>query len=213
MRKVGGILETYAYKKKFAAYGFGGVPKNEIQVSHCFNINGNPDDPTIDGLENLISEYKKSLSSVRQWGPTKFSRIMQHMDNVIKEQIQKKIEMYHILFILTDGVVHDMKQTLDAVISLSSKPVSIIIIGIGEADFTNMDILDGDDDDLRIIDPIGFQPIPDIVQFVKFNEFQHDVGMLAEQVLFEVPDQFVSYMQNNDKKLKINEVKPKSRKS
>lgn len=26
MRKVGGILETYAYKKRFAAYGFGGVP-------------------------------------------------------------------------------------------------------------------------------------------------------------------------------------------
>lgn len=109
MRKVGGILETYAYKKKFAAYGFGGVPKNEIQVSHCFNINGNPDDPTIDGLENLIAEYQNSLSSVRQWGPTKFSRIMNHMDNVILEQIQKKIEMYHILFILTDGVVHDMK--------------------------------------------------------------------------------------------------------
>ena len=30
MRKVGGILETYAYKKRFAAYGFGGVPQNEI---------------------------------------------------------------------------------------------------------------------------------------------------------------------------------------
>ena len=28
--KVGGILENYAYKKSFAAYGFGGVPQNEI---------------------------------------------------------------------------------------------------------------------------------------------------------------------------------------
>lgn len=69
--------------------------------------------------------------------------------------------MYHILFILTDGVVHDMKQTLDAVVALSTKPVSIIIIGIGDGDFTNMDLLDGDDMD--IIDPNGFQPIPDII--------------------------------------------------
>ena len=62
--------------------------------------------------------------------------------------------MYHILFILTDGVIHDMKKTLDAIINLSTKPVSIIIIGIGEADFTMMDLLDGDE--MPIIDPNGF---------------------------------------------------------
>ena len=71
------------------------------------------------------------------------------------------IKMYHILFILTDGVIHDMKQTLDAIIKLSTKPVSIIVIGIGEADFTNMEILDGDE--MPIIDPVGQQEIPDII--------------------------------------------------
>ena len=36
----------------------------------------------------------------------------------------------------------------------------------------------------------------DIVQFVEFNEFKNngDLGMLAEEVLKEVPEQFVDYM-------------------
>ena len=65
----------------------------------------------------------------------------------------KQENTYHILFILTDGVVHDMKETLDSIIALSSLPVSIIIIGIGEADFDNMEILDGDE--MPIINPVG----------------------------------------------------------
>ena len=65
--------------------------------------------------------------------------------------MKKNVLMYHILFILTDGIIHDMKETLDAICKLSTKPVSIIIIGIGDADFTNMEILDGDA--MPIIDP------------------------------------------------------------
>jgi predicted lipoprotein len=35
----------------------------------------------------------------------------------------------------------------------------------------------------------------DIVQFVEFNEFTNkDFSLLAEEVLKEVPDQFVGYM-------------------
>ena len=109
---------------------------------------------------------------------------------------KNKVEnMYHILFILTDGVVHDMKDTLDSIIALSSLPVSIIIIGIGEADFDNMEILDGDE--MPIINPLGNQEIPDIIQFVKYNDLKHDVGLLAGEVLYEVPDQFVRYMNDN----------------
>ena len=53
--QVGKILEPYAYKKKFAGFGFGGIPKYQSQqhVSHCFNLNGGTD-PTIDGLENVL---------------------------------------------------------------------------------------------------------------------------------------------------------------
>jgi Copine len=53
--------------------------------------------------------------------------------------------MYHILLILTDGAIHDMKETKNLIVECSSYPLSIIIVGIGSADFSNMIELDGDD--------------------------------------------------------------------
>lgn len=54
IREVGKILEPYAYKQKVAGFGFGGIPNylNETEVSHCFNLCGDPD-PTITGISNL----------------------------------------------------------------------------------------------------------------------------------------------------------------
>ena len=101
--------------------------------------------------------------------------------------------MYHILLILTDGVIHDMPQTKDLIVECSKYPLSIIIVGIGSADFSNMVTLDGDEVVLR--NTRGEPTQRDIVQFVQFKDFKHgDIGLLAEEVLKEVPEQFVSYM-------------------
>jgi hypothetical protein len=57
--------------------------------------------------------------------------------------------MYHILLILTDGCIHDMRDTKDLIVECSNYPLSIIIVGIGNADFSNMVELDGDDVPLK----------------------------------------------------------------
>jgi hypothetical protein len=54
---------------------------------------------------------------------------------MIKATNLMKMDMYHILMILTDGVIHDMKETIDNIVKLCAFPVSIIVIGIGDADF------------------------------------------------------------------------------
>jgi hypothetical protein len=33
----------------------------EDEVSHCFPLNGNWDDPSIEGVQNLIKTYTKNL--------------------------------------------------------------------------------------------------------------------------------------------------------
>ena len=48
-----------------------------------------------------------------------------------------------IFLILTDGQIHDMESSTKKIIDLCELPVSIIIVGLGDADFTNMEILDG----------------------------------------------------------------------
>jgi len=57
--------------------------------------------------------------------------------------------MYHILLIITDGAIHDMRETKDLIVECSLFPLSIIIIGVGNADFSNMVELDGDEVALR----------------------------------------------------------------
>ena len=52
---------------------------------------------------------------------------------------------YFVLLLLTDGVLSDMSETIDAVVRASHYPLSIIIVGVGAADFTDMNTLDCDD--------------------------------------------------------------------
>jgi hypothetical protein len=49
-----------------------------------------------------------------------------------------------VLLILTDGVINDMNETIHAIVDASTLPLSIIIVGVGNADFEQMDKLDGD---------------------------------------------------------------------
>lgn len=53
--------------------------------------------------------------------------------------------MYHILLIITDGAIHDMRESKDLIVECSLFPLSIIIVGVGNADFSNMIELDGDE--------------------------------------------------------------------
>ena len=72
-------------------------------------------------------------------------------------------------------------------------PVSLIVIGIGDEDFSQMIVLDADSNVL--LDSNGRAAARDIIQFVKFN----DLSELAQvevnnQMMAEMPDQFVDYM-------------------
>ena len=80
------------------------------------------------------------------------------------------LQQYFILLLLTDGVITDIYETRDAVVKASHLPMSIIIVGIGEADFTDMRMLDGDDGVLK--SPSGEPAARDIVQFVPFRDFK-----------------------------------------
>jgi hypothetical protein len=72
---------------------------------------------------------------------------------------------YSILLIITDGDIQDIDETKKAIENACDKPLSIIIIGVGNGDFSNMIELDGDHD------PITYHKNDfssrDIVQFVK----------------------------------------------
>ena len=66
------------------------------------------------------------------------------------------LQHYFVLLLLTDGVLTDMAATKEAIVQSSHLPMSIIIVGVGNADFCDMNVLDGDDG--RWVTP-SFSPV------------------------------------------------------
>ena len=77
-----------------------------------------------------------------------------------------------------------MRETKSLLVDLSGMPCSVIIVGVGDADFSSMEELDGDGGVL--MDSYRRPVQRDLVQFVVFNDAMKR-GDLAEQVLKEVP--------------------------
>jgi vacuolar-type H+-ATPase subunit F/Vma7 len=88
--------------------------------------------------------------------------------------VSQNNQKYIILLIITDGVISDMDDTIDEIVKGSSLPLSIIIIGVGDANFDSMNILDGDDEPLYSKKTKSYMK-SDIVQFVPFDEFKNDL--------------------------------------
>ena len=57
-------------------------------------------------------------------------------------------QQYQILLIITDGIINDMAKTIDEIVRGAELPLSIVIVGVGQADFESMDVLDADNEPL-----------------------------------------------------------------
>ena len=94
---------------------------------------------------------------------------------------------YCILLILTDGIVSNLSETKRLLAAVSELPLSVIIIGIGMADFSTMyDLAQGPGEAPR-----------ENVSFAAFRPHQHDPQSLSRVALVRVPDQIVEYFVKN----------------
>jgi len=111
------------------------------------------------------------------------------------QQNTQNNQNYYILLIITDGVINDMEQTVDAIVDATMLPLSIVIVGVGSADFGKMEILDADD--VPLVSSRGVKMKRDIVQFIPFRQFSNShISELAKETLAEIPRQLLSYMQS-----------------
>uniref|UniRef100_A0A8C1JF32 Copine VIII n=1 Tax=Cyprinus carpio TaxID=7962 RepID=A0A8C1JF32_CYPCA len=198
LRAVGEIIQDYDSDKLFPALGFGAKLPPDGRISHEFPLNGNPENPYCSGIEGVLEAYYQSLKSVRLYGPTYFSPVINHVARYAS--LVKDGSEYFILLIISDGVISDMAQTKESIVNASSLPMSIIIVGVGPAEFDEMIELDGDE--VRISSRGRFAE-RDIVQFVPFRDYidrrgNHILSMarLAKDVLAEIPDQFLQYVRS-----------------
>ncbi|XP_015229047.1 PREDICTED: copine-3-like isoform X1 [Cyprinodon variegatus] len=201
---VGNVIQDYDADKMFPAFGFGAQIPPSWQVSHEFPLNFNPSNPFCAGVQGLVEAYRACLPQVKLYGPTNFSPIINHVACFAKQALQQNTaSQYFVLLIITDGVITDMDQTRNAIVNASRLPMSIIIVGVGAADFKAMEFLDGDDGRLRSLS--GEAAMRDIVQFVPFRNFKNaPPEVLAKSVLAEIPAQLVDFFST----MKLNPPNP-----
>jgi vacuolar-type H+-ATPase subunit F/Vma7 len=198
LKSVGQILLDYDTDKQVPVYGFGALV--DKVVSHCFPLNFNEDDPAVTGLDGILNVYKEFISKIKLAGPTNFSPIINRAVEMAKEaRVNQENQEYYILLMLTDGMISDMRDTIDTIVRGSSFPLSLIIVGVGNANFENMEELDGD---LKPLEDIqGRNCERDIVQFVPFNEYKDDPVALTREVLAEIPREILNFF-------KLRNIKP-----
>jgi len=194
IRSVGEIIQDYDADKMFPALGFGAKIPPSGQVSHEFFLNLRPDSPYCAGIEGILQAYLTSLQSVTLYGPTNFSPVINHVAKFASAYQDGR--QYFVLLVITDGIITDIDETKNAIVNASDLPMSIIIVGVGDEDFSAMEYLDSDKAMLRSGGRVASR---DIVQFVELRKFVNPGGrwnkeMLAKSVLAEVPKQLVDWM-------------------
>ena len=183
----GSVVSYYDYDQKFPVFGFGGNPKKMVGNKMCFHLN-EEEDPEIHTIEEVRNIYRTKTPTISLSWPTEFGPVLKKLIDMVKKE--NDFKKYNIMMILTDGQIGDMATTKSLLVQASKLPISIIIVGVGNANFDNMNELDSDGSLLK--DNKGNQCIRDIVQFVPFNEYRSG-ERLAQAVLEEIPDQIVDY--------------------
>ena len=182
----GNIVAYYDYDQFFPCFGFGAKINNEKY--ELFNLNLQAD-PNVKYIQGIIDAYHNAIKSVELYGPTNFGPIIRKINNMIKNEYNRF--KYHILMILTDGKIDDMDDTIEELVDGSFLPLSVIIIGVGNADFSSMKELDADERPL--INSKGLKAARDLVQFVPFLKYESNPEQLANEVLEEIPKQLMEY--------------------
>eukprot|EP00522_Entomoneis_paludosa_P012126 CAMPEP_0172447842 /NCGR_PEP_ID=MMETSP1065-20121228/7025_1 /TAXON_ID=265537 /ORGANISM="Amphiprora paludosa, Strain CCMP125" /LENGTH=575 /DNA_ID=CAMNT_0013199213 /DNA_START=83 /DNA_END=1810 /DNA_ORIENTATION=+ len=180
------ILSKYDSDQMYPVVGFGA--KYDGVVRHCFQCGP---DPEVHGVEGCLDAYSKTFSSgLIMSGPTVFKEVIAMAAKRAKDAGAKATaagkQSYTLLLIITDGAVSDPPGTAETLAQVSDSPLSVVIVGVGNADFSAMHFLDGH----------AKPGERDIAQFVPFNKFSHSSSELTQQTLREIPDQLVQHFQS-----------------
>ncbi|KAL6899120.1 hypothetical protein ACP4OV_005778 [Aristida adscensionis] len=194
--EIGDVLQYYDPARRFPSWGFGARPIDG-PVSHCFNLNGSTYQPEVDGIQGIMSAYISALRNVSLAGPTLLGQLISTATAIASQSLAGNQPKYFILLILTDGVVTDFQETIDAIINASDFPLSIIVIGVGGADFKEMEFLDPNKGE-RMESSTGRVASRDMIQFAPMKDVHGSGISTVQSLLAEIPGQFMTYMRTRE---------------
>merc|ERR1712038_1637857 len=153
---IGSILADYDSDKKFPVWGFGA--KYSGQVYHLFQCGAAAE---VEGIQGVLDAYHQTFKSgLVMSSPTVITEVLTTaaaFARSAQDQAQQQgKQKYSTLLIVTDGAVSDVRATVESLSNISDAPMSVIIVGVGPADFSAMEFLD---------DVAETSQKPDVIQF------------------------------------------------
>ena len=188
------------------AYGYGARIDKELKMNPMFNLSLSDKEELCVG--EILEAYEKAVPRLsfgdmgsatnpktgKPYRGDDFYRVIEHVVERTPPVTQQQ-QFYNILLLIIDGDAFDMQGTIDSIIEANDKPISIVIVGIGDRSFPSCRKFDADDEPL--IHSNGTKMTRDIVQFVSFSECSN-LTQLASEVLAEIPKQMVTYFESKE---------------
>lgn len=195
VREIGSVLANYDSTQAFTAWGFSAcLPPNYSPISHCFPLSGNPSG-ICSRIDGVVAAYRNMLKQVAPHRPCRYNSVLERVINQVREEDRRtRHGIYTILVLVTDGDFCDFQDVADSICAAAELPLSIVIVGIGPAEMPLLEKLDGDDQ--RLCDSMDIPASRDIVQFVPFRKHRGNPAKLSQEVLAEIPDQFLSFFRS-----------------
>lgn len=171
---IGRTLSSFDEDGMIDCFGFGDLATKGHTVFPFFENN------KCFGLEEVLRRYTEITPSRRLSGPTSFVPLINKAVEIVKQSGD-----YHILLIIGDGQVTNIKENIDAIVNASYYALSIIMIGVGDGPWEYMKEFD---------DQIPIRQF-DNFQFVDFHKIKNDAGPhsdvhFAFNALMEIPEQY-----------------------
>ena len=178
---IGRTLSKFDDDQLIPAYGFGDL---QTKGTKCFPFNF--DSKPCQGFESVLERYREIARDVCLSGPTNFGPVIREAIEIVKETRE-----YHVLIILADGQVTMKQDTEDAIVAASNYPLSIVIVGVGDGPWDEMECYD-DELPARKVDNVQF------VDSARFLDFNHGFTSIDEKneaqfaiaALQELPDHY-----------------------
>mmetsp|Transcript_66242 Transcript_66242/g.191213 ORF Transcript_66242/g.191213 Transcript_66242/m.191213 type:complete len:616 (+) Transcript_66242:108-1955(+) len=195
IQKLGTIMENFSRGKHSSVWGYGAEIEDDNKGIHLMA------DHLCLGKE-LLYVYDKKVVENPDFVLGETANFHPLIQAAIFRTIRasKRRQCYAVLCIFTAGKIDDLARTIDLICTAAEDaPLSIVIIGVGNRDFTAVKKLVADESG-RLRDSRGIPIARDIVTFVSFKQFAGNATEVISEALKDVPEQFVTHFASNGTK-------------
>ncbi|CAD5226669.1 unnamed protein product [Bursaphelenchus xylophilus] len=203
IKAIGEPLREFNISSAYAAFGFGAKVPPHFRESQEFCLNLDTD-PYCRGLDGVLDSFKTAFANTQPINMAHLSHVIYYVSKLAQNAVARckaGQTQYHILVLITRGIFDDIKETVQALIFASRAPISVVFVGIGELDLSELERLGTAGTRLNYH---GRKPERDCMQFVSVPKCREEestkpelLGLIAERGLVSVPYQMTSWMSRN----------------